>query len=809
MSFLIKDREFHFSLDFLSVITESKIAMATVETLERTTFSGRRFTRKQLREVQETVETFKNLSRKELAFTVCEHLNWRTPRGELKVNSGLQLLEQLESAGVVTLPAKRKTKAHVRRVPAFEEPPNESPIEGPIDALGAITLQRVTTKEDRESFKAYLQTYHYLGYKHPFGSYIAYFVVSEARQKKLGCLLFSASAAWALAPRDKWIGWEKKHRQKLLHLIISNDRFLVFPWVKVPNLASQILSLATKQVGNDWVRVYRYRPVLIETFVDTTKYTGTCYRAANWEYLGQTKGRGVFDPKHQCKESIKEIFVYPLSPDWQQTLTHGHRASFLKKKYRNDIQSSHTRSVDDAFVALWEKVARVINEVADEYDEKWRVRKRLINSMLIILLVFRLVCSKNSQSYGTTIDELWDSCHRMNLPLPQKSAISPSSFCTARRKLDETVFRRINQRIIETYVEQKHDESYRWLGHRIFAVDGSKLNLPRSLIASGYRLPSDNSNYPQGLLSCLYQVKSQMPFDFDLVSHANERTCAEQHLRVLAKNDVVIYDRGYFSYLMLHRHLESEIQAVFRLQENSYNVIKDFFTSEETDTIVTIYPSSTVRNEIRKEHPELDIVPLPMRLIKYQYGDETFCLGTTLVDQNRYKAQEFIELYHSRWGVEELYKISKRIFVIEDFHAKSERGVKQEIFAHFALITMNRLFANQADIDLNLNINDDASLEGRPPNERSSTTHKMSRIKTNFKNCIQVFARSIEELLLLHDKMKAAINHAFDFILGRHQKERPGRLYPRKSMRPINKWRPAKNKLKKKKQSEPLLNPAR
>jgi hypothetical protein len=783
--------------------------MATIETLERTTFSGRRFTRKQLREVQETVETFKNLSRKELALTVCEHLNWKTPRGKLKVNSGLQLLEQLESAGVVTLPAKRKTKAPVRRVPAFEEPANESPIDGPLDALGAITLQRVTTKEDRESFKAYLQTYHYLGYKHPFGSYIAYFVVSEARQKKLGCLLFSASAAWALAPRDKWIGWEKKHRQKLLHLIISNDRFLVFPWVKVPNLASQILSLATKQVGDDWVRVYGYRPVLIETFVDTTKYAGTCYRAANWEYLGQTKGRGVFDPKHQYKESIKEIFAYPLSSDWQQTLTQGHRASFLKKKYRNDIQSSHTRSVDDAFVALWEKVARVINEVADEYDEKWRVRKRLINSMLIILLVFRLVCSKNSQSYGTTIDELWDSCHRMNLPLPQKSAISPSSFCAARRKLDETVFRRINQRIIETYVEQKHDESYRWLGHRIFAVDGSRLNLPRSLIASGYRLPSNNSNYPQGLLSCLYQVKSQMPFDFDLVSHANERTCAEQHLRVLAKNDVVIYDRGYFSYLMLHRHLESEIQAVFRLQENSYNVIKDFFTSVETDTVVTIYPSSTVRNEIRKEHPELDIVPLPMRLIKYQYGDETFCLGTTLVDQNRYKAQEFIELYHSRWGVEELYKISKRIFIIEDFHAKSERGVKQEIFAHFALITMNRLFANQADIDLNLSgastkpFDEYAEAE-QPP----SPNHRMGKIKTNFKNCVQVFSRSIEELILLHNKMKAVVKRAFLFVIGRHQKERPGRLYPRKSMRPENKWRPSKNKLKNKKRSQLLSNPA-
>jgi hypothetical protein len=784
------------------------IVMATIETLSSTTFSGRRFTRKQLSQVQETVETFRNLSLKELALTLCEHLEWKNPAGKLKVNSCLDMLAQLETLGIVTLPAKRKTKAPVRRVPAFKTQPDTAAINEALDAIGPITLRRVISKEDWEEFKAYIQTYHYLGYKHPFGSYMAYFVVSEARERKLGCLLFSASAAWALAPRDEWIEWEKKHRKKLLHLIVSNDRFLIFPWINVSNLASHVLSLATKQLGDDWVDVYKYRPVLIETFVDTTQYTGACYRAANWEYLGKTKGRGNFDPKHECKETIKEIFVYPLTPDWQHTLTHFHRESSLKKKYRNDVQSSHTRSVDDAFVALWEKVAKVISDIAEAYDEKWQVRKRLINSMLIILFVFRLVCSKNAQSYGTTIDELWDSCRRLNLPLPQKSAIAPSSLCVARRKLDETVFKHINQEIIETYTEEGEDASYRWLGHRIFAVDGSKLNLPRSLIKCGYKLPSKNSNYPQGLLSCLYQVKSKMPFDFDLVSHQNERTCAEQHLLVLEMDDVVVYDRGYFSYLMLHRHLESKIHAVFRLQENSFNVIKNFFSSSQTDCIASIYPSQTVSSEIRKAHPELDIIPLQMRLVKYQLGDETFCLGTTLVDQDRYKKQDFIEIYHSRWGVEELYKISKRLFSIEDFHAKFERGVKQEIFAHFVLVTMNRIFANQADLDLNLNINADTPLNERERNERSSTTLKMSRIKTNFKNCIHVFTRSIEELLLLHTKMKSAIKHAFNLIIGRHQKERPGRLYPRKSMRPENKWRPSKNKLKKKKQSEPLLNPA-
>ena len=773
--------------------------MKAIDILPKTTFSGRRFTRKQLAQVQETVQTFNNLSRKELALTVCEHLSWKTPNGKLKVNSCLTLLEELEPLGIITLPAKRKTKAPVRRIPAFDKHPESSPINDTLDSVDPITLQRITSKEDRECWKAYLQTHHYLGYKHPFGAHLGYFIVSEARQQKLGCLLFSASAAWALAPRDKFIGWEKKHRQKLLHLVISNDRFLIFPWINVPNLASQVLSMATKRIGDDWLSAYGYRPAIIETFVDTTRYSGTCYRAANWQYLGKTKGRGRFDPKHECKLSIKDIYVYPLESDWQHTLTNYHSCSSLKKKYRNDIQSSNTRSVGDDFVALWGKVVNVISEVASQYDEQWQVRKRVINSMVIILLIFRLVCSKNSQSYGTTIDELWDSCDRLNLPLPQKNSIAPSSFCAARKKLDETVFKQINQRIIATYAQQYQDNSYRWLGHRIFAVDGSKLNLPRTLLSFGYKLPSDNAYYPQGLLSCLYQLKSQMPFDFDLTSHTNERSCAQGHLQILEKNDVVVYDRGYFSYVMLHQHLKSKIHAVFRLQENSYTVIRDFFSSRQTDIITTIYPSSkTQRDRILEVHPNLEIVPLQIRLIKYQIGDDTFCLGTTLVNQNQYSnTQDFVDIYHARWGVEELYKVSKRIFIIEDFHAKSERGVKQEIFAHFALITMNRIFANQADADLNQSNNSINPVVNTTEHEHPSLNAQMRKIKTNFKNCIHVFARSIEELLLLQTKMNTVVERAYHFIIGRNQKERPGRSYARKSMKPESKWRPRKKKNKK------------
>ncbi len=766
--------------------------MKSVETLPRTTFSGRRFTRKQLAQVQETVERFNHLSRKELARTLCEHLSWTTPNGKYKVESCLTLLEALQAHGVVTLPAKQVRKAPIRRVPSFEKQPSHPLIDDALSAVAPIRLEAVESGEDRECWKAYLQTYHYLGYKQPVGAHLGYFVVSEPRHQRLGCVLFSASAAWALAPRDRWIGWDSKHRQKLLHLVLSNDRFLIFPWIHVPNLASQVLSLATKQIGEDWVQVYGYRPVLIETFVDPTRYAGTCYRAANWHFLGQTQGRGRLQRDHQCRKSKKDIFVYPLQPDWQRCLTAVARAVELKKRYRNDLQASRQPSIDDAFVSLWEDVVHIFHEVAARYDQKWRVRQRVIDSLILMLLIFRLVSSKNAQSYGTTIDDLWDSCQKLKLSLPQKSSIAPSSFCVARQKLDEAIFKCANQKILAAYASEA--SRYTWLGHRLFAVDGSKINLPRTLLACGYQAPGDNAKYPQGLLSCLYQLKSRLPVDFDLVSHGNERRCAMRHLDLLEKNDVVVYDRGYFSYPLLHQHWKTGIHAIFRLQEESGTVIREFFSSPQTQTDVAINPSPRTRAAIRRQHPDLDIVPLRMRLLKYEVAGSTFCLGTTLVDAHqRYPLQEFIDTYHARWGIEELYKVSKRILVVEDFHAKTERGVKQELFAHFVLITMNRLFANRADSELNPS-EPPTSADLRDASSGAPSAATAPGRKTNFKNCVHVLERSLEELLLLHVRMKGAVQRAFHAIVGQHQRIRPNRSYPRRSMRPETRWRPSKDK---------------
>ncbi len=185
--------------------------------------------------------------------------------------------------------------------------------------LEPIYLEPVTDRAGRALFSEYLERYHYLGYKRPFGSHLRYFIRAKD-ELPLGCLLFAASAAWALEARDNWIGWSESDRSQRLYLVVLNNRFLIFPWVHVENLASRVLSLAVKRIRSDWSKRYNYQPVLLETFVDTEKYLGTAYRAANWICLGETTGRGRNDRNNKATLSIKQIYVYPLVKDFRDYL---------------------------------------------------------------------------------------------------------------------------------------------------------------------------------------------------------------------------------------------------------------------------------------------------------------------------------------------------------------------------------------------------------------------------------------------------------------------------------------------------------
>ena len=284
--------------------------------------SGREFTAQEIQDIQETVRVYWRLSWTELVLTVCEHLGWVSEAGQYKVDSCKKALCKLEAQGLVKLPARRPSAANSwgHQEPLVLSTASEAQAElgGSVRDVAPVEVEAVRAQAAIRLWNEYVERYHPLGYKRPFGAHQRYFVVG-AGGRQLGCLLFAASA-WALAERDAWIGWTVRDRAQRLKLVVGNTRFLLFPWVRVKNLASKALGLAAQRIREDWQQRYGYRPVLLETFVEIERYRGTCYQAANWIYLGQTQGRGRMDRHHQHPSKVRAIYVYPLVSKFRSLL---------------------------------------------------------------------------------------------------------------------------------------------------------------------------------------------------------------------------------------------------------------------------------------------------------------------------------------------------------------------------------------------------------------------------------------------------------------------------------------------------------
>jgi len=290
------------------------------------TFCGQVVSKVQLNEIVEIISTFPKLSRSELANTICELFSWKRPTGKLKTVECRQFLERLDAKAVIRLPVCRKQYANDTKtnIPRTEQTDTRAVISVKLNELSPILLTRVQGKEHRRLWYEYIDRYHYLGYRLPFGAQLRYFIKSGTKQGViLGCLQFS-SPAWKMAPRDRWIQWDDEQRKRNLQKIINNSRFLIFPWVKVKNLASSVLAMAVKTIPDDWQSCYGYRPVLMETLVDQKRFKGTCYKAANWIHVGATTGRGRMDRENKRHGmSVKEIYVYPLCNQFRQELLAG------------------------------------------------------------------------------------------------------------------------------------------------------------------------------------------------------------------------------------------------------------------------------------------------------------------------------------------------------------------------------------------------------------------------------------------------------------------------------------------------------
>jgi hypothetical protein len=286
-------------------------------------FKGRRFSADELALVQEVVGTCGGLSVQELANTVSELLGWRRAAGGLKTWECRELLQFLAESGRIELPAvqPRRPFGSKTSVPRTTRGEPRSSVSGTVRDVGTVLLRRVSTPSERELWRELVGRYHYLGHAVPFGAHLRYLIeVSAPEPEGVGCVQLS-SAAWRMATRDRWIGWTDAARRARLQLVVSQSRFLILPWVTVKNLASTVLSKMAREFPADWEQVYGLRPVLLETLVDPARYTGTCYRAANWIELGATSGRGRMDRAHaRHGEAPKTVFVYPLQPDAREVL---------------------------------------------------------------------------------------------------------------------------------------------------------------------------------------------------------------------------------------------------------------------------------------------------------------------------------------------------------------------------------------------------------------------------------------------------------------------------------------------------------
>jgi len=284
-------------------------------------FRGREFSLSEIEIIKQVIEDNQGKSRRHISKRICEVINWRQFNGKLKDAACREVLRRMNEAGIIDLPRLRLNPSQKSRRPKdrwkeiFKE--RKEPIEESLSNLGKIRLQMAGSSTEKRFWDYLIDKYHYLGYGKPIGKQIKYFIYSK--ENLLGSIGF-ADAVLKPNLRDRWIDWSIEQREKNLYLIINNSRFLILPWVKVRNLASKILSLASKQVPEDWNSYYGYKPVLFETFVDVGKFSGTAYKAASWINLGRTKGKGRCGMKYFTHNRPKDIYVYPLRKDYLRIL---------------------------------------------------------------------------------------------------------------------------------------------------------------------------------------------------------------------------------------------------------------------------------------------------------------------------------------------------------------------------------------------------------------------------------------------------------------------------------------------------------
>lgn len=263
--------------------------------------------------IQTLLKNNPSWGRTKLSEELCRLWDWRTADGRLKDMACRTLLLKLDRAGIIGLPARKRPSTNGFRNRSLTDVPHDTKVIQcciqEVQPLNILPVQQTST--ELSLFKCLLAKYHYLGFRNTVGENIKY-LIRDNKNRPLACLLFG-SAAWKCAYRDNFIGWDNQAHARNLSFITNNTRFLILPWVRIPHLASHILGRVAKRISADWESKYGHPIYLLETFVDRSRFQGTCYQAANWTRVGQTRGRTRNDCNHTIKTPIKDIYLYPLT----------------------------------------------------------------------------------------------------------------------------------------------------------------------------------------------------------------------------------------------------------------------------------------------------------------------------------------------------------------------------------------------------------------------------------------------------------------------------------------------------------------
>lgn len=396
----------------------------------------------------------------------------------------------------------------------------------------------------------------------------------------------------------------------------------------------------------------------------------------------------------------------------------------------------------------------------NKFSPKHFTRQRIFTVDFLTFCIIYLISDQNRFGYKHILQTLWKKLRELGLAIVTDFGPTAAAFCKARKKLPAKIIKDMFYRVIE--LTNKFKPKYLWKGHRLFAIDGMKIQLPASPeLREHFNGPSNQigeSHYPQALISKLYCVLTDVVYDFEVGPYnSSERELAFLHLEKLKPSDIVIEDRGYPSYEMFWEHQKRHIDFVMRMKANSWTVVKQFLKSGKKEQLATF----KITPDAKEKYKDDPTVPktLTLRLIRITLKTgETEVLVTSLLDMKKYQYEDFQILYHWRWPIEEANRSAKHHQFIEKFHSKNINGIFQEINAHYLLMAITRLFMLQAE---------------------AQTPERIYGL--SYKSAVDFVSDELPALLLIKNekKLDSIIRELLNMISNVYEKTRPERSYPR------------------------------